>query len=175
MLCDPGLRARLERDGEDPEALLDRYVDLFNASMLGRPAGMTVAIHVCRGNFKGHYLSEGGYDWVAERLFADIDADAYFLEFDTPRAGDFAPLRHLPKDKSVVLGLISSKVPELESPDAMKRRIDEAAKVVDGARLALSPQCGFASAVSGNPVTYDDQVAKLRRVVEVAHDVWGEP
>jgi 5-methyltetrahydropteroyltriglutamate--homocysteine methyltransferase len=173
MLCDPDLRTRLTREGEDPEALLGRYVELFNASLAQRPKSMTVALHVCRGNFKGHYLSKGGYDWVAERLFTDIDVDTYFLEFDTPRAGDFGPLRHLPEAKSVVLGLISSKVPELEGRDAVKRRIDEAARFVAADRLALSPQCGFASAVSGNPVTYDDQVAKLRRVVEVANDVWG--
>lgn len=173
MLCDPELRARVAREGDDPEALLGRYVDLFNASLAARPTGMTVALHVCRGNFKGHYLSKGGYDWVAERLFGDIDVDAYFLEFDTPRAGDFGPLKHLPKTKSVVLGLISSKVPQIESCDAVRRRIDEAARIVPAERLALSPQCGFASAVSGNPVTYDDQVAKLRRVVEVATDVWG--
>ena len=174
MLCDPNLRERLTREGDDPQKLLDRYVDLFNASLAGRPRSMTVALHVCRGNFKGHYLSEGGYDWVAERLFADIDVNAYFLEFDTPRAGDFGPLRHLPKMKSVVLGLISSKTPELEGRDAVKRRIDAAAQIVPAERLALSPQCGFASAVSGNPVTYEDQVAKLRRVVEVARDVWGQ-
>ena len=134
---------------------------------------MAVGVHVCRGNFKGHYLSEGGYESVAERFFANVDATHFLLEYDTRRAGDFAPLRFVPKDKGVVLGLVSTKTPVLESVDDLKRRIEEAARYVDLDRLAIGPQCGFASTVAGNPLTEADQQAKLARVVEVASMVWG--
>lgn len=173
MLCDESLRARMRASGEDPNEVLDRYIELFNACLDGRPKEMTVALHVCRGNFKGHYLSEGGYGLVARRMFNEIDVDTYFLEFDTPRAGDFTPLADVPKGKSVVLGIVSTKTATLESADAVKRRIDEASHFLPLAQLALSPQCGFASAVSGNPISYADQTAKLRLVVEIASDVWG--
>ena len=136
---------------------------------------MAVGVHVCRGNFKGRYLSEGGYEAVAERFFADVDATHFLLEYDTKRAGDFAPLRFVPKDKGVVLGLISTKTPALESADDLKRRIAEAARSIDLDRLAVGPQCGFASTVAGNPVSEADQRAKLARTVEVARAVWGSP
>jgi 5-methyltetrahydropteroyltriglutamate--homocysteine methyltransferase len=173
MLCDGALRSRLARDGEDADVLVGRYVELINAALSGRPAGMTVAMHLCRGNFKGQWLAEGSYRFVAERLFNGIAVDAFFLEYDTPRAGDFAPLAAMPKDKAVVLGLVSTKRPELEERDDLLRRIAEAARIVPLERLALSPQCGFASAVSGNPVTGEHQERKLRLVREVAEEVWG--
>ncbi len=172
MLCDEAIRAGVIARGEDPARLVDIYVDLINNALASRPAGVTVAMHLCRGNFKGKWLSEGSYRYVAERLFNDIDVDAFFLEYDTERAGDFAPLKSVPDDKIVVLGLVSSKVPELESADDLKRRIDAAGKLVPMERLALSPQCGFASVVTGNPVTRDDEVAKLRLIVDVAGEVW---
>ena len=173
MLCDEALRARLSASGEDPDAVLSRYIELFNACLATVPDTMTVALHVCRGNFKGHWLSEGGYGRVARRMFNEIDVDSYFLEFDSPRAGDFSPLADMPKHKSVVLGIVSTKTATLESAAAVRRRIDEAAKVLPLDQLALSPQCGFASAVSGNPITINDQIHKLRLVVEIANDVWG--
>ena len=172
MLCDDKVRAKLRAQGIDPDALLRRYVALINQALAGRPAGMTVGMHICRGNYKGQWMAEGGYDPVAEMLFTGIDVDAFFLEYDSPRAGDFAPLRHVPKNKSVVLGLVTTKVPETPSADALKRRIDEAAKFLPLERLALSPQCGFASSVGGNPVTVDDERRKLALVVEVADAVW---
>lgn len=173
MLCDETVRAKTKADGDDPDAVVGEYVDLINASVAGLPDTLTVAMHLCRGNFKGKWLTEGSYRYVADRLFNEINVDALFLEYDTPRAGDFAPLDSVPSNKSVVLGLVSSKVPELEAADALKRRIDEAGKHMSLDRLAISPQCGFASAVSGNPVTFEDEVAKLELVVKVARDVWG--
>ena len=172
MLCDDKVRAKLGAQGIDPDALLKRYVALINQALAGRPAGMTVGIHLCRGNYKGQWMAEGGYDPIAEMLFNGIDVDAFFLEYDSPRAGDFAPLRHVPKSKSVVLGLVTTKVPESPSADDLKRRIGEAAKFLPLERLALSPQCGFASSVGGNPVTVDDERRKLALVVEVADAVW---
>ena len=134
---------------------------------------MVVGVHMCRGNFKGHYLSEGGYESVAERFFADTKVNHFLLEYDTPRAGDFKPLRFVPKNKGVVLGLVSSKTPALESLDALKRRTDEAARYIDRDRLAIGPQCGFASTVAGNPLTEADERAKLRLVVEAARAIWA--
>jgi 5-methyltetrahydropteroyltriglutamate--homocysteine methyltransferase len=173
MLCDPAVREKARAAGYDPDRLMDQYVEVSNAAIRGRPDGVTVAMHLCRGNFKGHYLSEGGYETVAEKLFGGIEVDAFFLEYDTPRAGDFEALRFVPGHKSVVLGIVSSKTPELESKDDLKRRIEEAGQYVDLERLALSPQCGFASTVAGNPVTVDDEIAKLGLIVEVARDIWG--
>jgi 5-methyltetrahydropteroyltriglutamate--homocysteine methyltransferase len=158
--------------GQDPEALVRRYAELIAESIRGRPAGMTIGLHLCRGNFKGLWLSEGGYQTVAEKLFNDTAVDAFFLEYDTPRAGDFAPLAALPKGKTVVLGLVSSKVPALEDAGNLKRRIEAASHYVPLDRLAISPQCGFASAVSGNPVTPAGQRAKLALVCAVASEVW---
>ena len=174
MLCDPAARDRVTADGADPEALAAFYVDAINQAVAARPADMVVGVHMCRGNFKGKYLAEGGYGSVAERLFQAADVNHFLLEFDTPRAGDFAPLRFLPRHKGVVLGLVSSKTPELEPLELLRRRIDEAARHVDLDRLALSPQCGFASTVAGNPVSEADERAKLRRVVETAEAVWGD-
>ena len=172
MLCDPSLREALQVDGEDPGRRVNQYIDLMNACFRDRGA-VTIGLHLCRGNFRGQWLTEGGYDFVAERMFNELDVDVFFMEYDTPRAGDFAPLRHVPASKSVVLGLISSKTPVLEDVDELRRRIDEAAGHTALERLGISPQCGFASAVTGNPVTYDDQIAKLRLVVETAEKVWG--
>jgi 5-methyltetrahydropteroyltriglutamate--homocysteine methyltransferase len=173
MLCDPAARAKVSADGIDPEAFVDLYVDAINEAVKDRPAEMVIGIHMCRGNYKGMYLSEGGYDSVAEKLFGRAEVNHFLLEFDTPRAGDFAPLRFLPKSKGVVLGMVSSKVTRLESIDALKRRADEATKYVDAARLAISPQCGFASTMGGNPVTEADERAKLTLCVEAGRAIWG--
>ena len=173
MLCDPAIRAKLSADRVEAESLVDLYVDAINEAVKNRPAEMVIGVHMCRGNYKGMYLSEGGYDSVAEKLFSRANVNHFLLEFDTPRAGDFAPLRFLPKTKGVVLGLVSSKVPQLESIDTLKRRVDEAAKFVDAGRLAVSPQCGFASTMGGNPVTEADERAKLRLCVDAARTIWG--
>lgn len=172
-LCDPKLRQGARDLGEDPDKLPHTYAALINDCIKDRPDGMTVCIHLCRGNFRSAWVSEGGYEPVAEALFTELAVDGYFLEYDSPRAGDFRPLRMVPKDKSVVLGLITTKTPELEDPDDLKRRIDEAAAFVDLDQLALSPQCGFSSTVHGNDITVDDQRAKLELVLKVAGDVWG--
>jgi 5-methyltetrahydropteroyltriglutamate--homocysteine methyltransferase len=172
MLCDPAIRRTVEQAGQKPDALIDLYIGAINSAVAGAPADVSVGVHVCRGNFKGHYLSAGGYDSVAERFFAGATVNHFLLEFDTPRAGDFSPLRFVPKNKGVVLGLISSKVPQLESSGVLRKRIDEAAQHIDLDRLAISPQCGFASTVAGNPVTAADEEAKLRLVVDVADEVW---
>jgi len=173
MLCDDTVRERVRAGGDDPDRLVDLYVDAINQAIAGRPPGIVVGIHMCRGNFKGLYLSAGGYDSVAERLFAGADVDHFLLEYDSVRAGGFAPLRFVPKDKGVVLGMVSSKVAALESIDDLRRRAEEAARYVDPERLALSPQCGFASTVAGNPITEEDMRAKLRLVVEAARVIWG--
>jgi 5-methyltetrahydropteroyltriglutamate--homocysteine methyltransferase len=173
MLCDPLLRERVAIQGEDADVLVGIYIDAINRALAKRPLDMAVGIHVCRGNFKGRYLSEGGYEAVAERFFADVNATHFLLEYDTKRAGDFEPLRFVPNDKGVVLGLISTKTPVLESVDGLKRRIEEASRYVDLDRLAISPQCGFASTVAGNPVTEADQRAKLALTVETARAMWG--
>jgi len=172
MLCDPAARAKLAADKVDAEGLVDLYVDAINEAVKDRPAEMVIGIHMCRGNYKGMYLSEGGYDSVAEKLFGRANVNHFLLEFDTPRAGDFAPLRFLPKSKGVVLGLVSSKVPQLEPLDTLKRRANEAAKYVDPSRLAISPQCGFASTMGGNPVTEADERAKLRLCVDAGRTIW---
>jgi len=174
MLCDEAIRAQVSDWGEDSDRLIDLYITAINKAVAERPAGVTIGMHLCRGNFKGKFLSEGGYEPVADRLFNEIDVDAFFLEYDTTRAGDFAPLRFVPEAKHVVLGLVSSKNPVLEDIDALCRRIDEAASVMALDRLAVSPQCGFASAVSGNPITVDDEKRKLALVVETAIRMWGE-
>ena len=174
MLCDPDVQAAVAARGQDPGELVDRYGGVVNRALENRPLGVTIAMHVCRGNYKGKWLSSGGYEAVAERLFGGAKVDAFFLEFDSERAGDFAPLRFMTKDKHVVLGLISSKTAELENPDHLKRRIDAATKYVPADRLGLSPQCGFASTVAGNPVTEDDERRKLAHVVEVARQIWSD-
>ncbi|MCZ7566389.1 MAG: 5-methyltetrahydropteroyltriglutamate--homocysteine S-methyltransferase [Burkholderiales bacterium] len=172
-LCDPAARARVKADGEDPDRLADLYVEAINQAVQGIPPEMVVGVHMCRGNYKGKYLAEGGYESVAEKLFQRARVNHFLLEFDTPRAGDFAPLRLVPKGKGVVLGLVSSKVPQLEPLETLERRADEAARFIDPARLAISPQCGFASTMGGNPVSEADERAKLRLCVEAARAIWG--
>jgi len=172
-LCDPVARERVKAGGGDPEKLVDLYVEAINQAVTGIPSNVVVGVHMCRGNYKGKYLAEGGYESVAEKLFQRAAVNHFLLEFDTPRAGDFAPLRLVPKTKGVVLGMVSSKVPELEPLDTLKRRAAEAAKYVDPARLAISPQCGFASTMGGNPVTEADERAKLRLCVDAARAIWG--
>ena len=173
-LCDPKMRERTREIGEDPDTLPRLYARIINESIASRPPEMTVCIHLCRGNFRSSWVAEGGYEPVAEVLFNELDVDGYFLEYDDERSGDFAPLRFVPKGKTVVLGLVSSKVPELESKDELKQRIDEASQYLSGDQMALSPQCGFSSTVEGNEITEDQQFAKIARVVETAREVWGE-
>lgn len=172
LLCDPAIRERVAVGGGDPVALVDRYIDAINGAVAACPDDVVVGVHMCRGNFRGHYLADGGYDAVAERFFARTNANHFLLEYDTPRSGDFAPLRFVPKGKGVVLGLVSSKTPVLESLDSLQRRTEEAAGHIDLDRLAISPQCGFASSAAGNPLSEADERAKLRRVVEAARAIW---
>lgn len=172
-LCDERIRSVVRQRGDTPEALSARYVDLINRIIADRPSNMTVAVHFCRGNSMGRWVAEGGYDAIAETVFGGLEVDALFMEYDSPRAGDFAPLRYVTGDKTVVLGLVSTKSGELEDKDDLKRRIDEAARLVPLDRLCLSPQCGFASRDKGNPLTQEEQRAKLALVVETATDVWG--
>jgi len=173
ILCDPAAREKVKAAGEDPERLVDLYIDAINQAVANRPPEVKIGVHVCRGNYKGMYLSEGGYDSVAEKFFARTKVDHFLLEFDTPRAGGFAPLRFVPKEKGVVLGLVSSKTAALEKVDDLRRRADEAARYIDASRLAISPQCGFASSIGGNPVTEVDERAKLKLCVEAARAIWA--
>ncbi|MBI1775820.1 MAG: 5-methyltetrahydropteroyltriglutamate--homocysteine S-methyltransferase [Proteobacteria bacterium] len=173
-LCDPELRKQVwTKIGEDPDKLPQTYAKLLNGAVAGKPADMAVCMHICRGNHQSAWIAEGGYDPVAEVLFNEIGFDGFFLEYDTPRAGDFSRLRFVPKGKVVVLGLVTSKLPTLEAKDALKRRIDEAARYVPLEQIALSPQCGFSSTIEGNKVTVADEIAKLRLCVEVSAEVWG--
>src|SRR5499426_2003075 len=172
LLCDPTIRDRIAVAGGDADALVERYIDSINEALTGCSGEVVVGIHMCRGNFRGRHLAEGGYEWVAERFFARADANHFLLEYDTPRAGDFAPLRFVPKGKGVVLGLISSKTPVLETIDSLQRRVDEATKYIALERLAISPQCGFASSAGGNPLTETDERTKLRLAVDAAHAIW---
>ena len=174
-LCDPKLRETFRQWGDDPEDMPERHARLINAALAGRPDGMTAAIHLCRGNSGGQWAAQGPYEPVAEVLFNQIDVDGYFLEYDDSRSGGFEPLRFFParSSKKIVLGLVSTKSPQLESKNELRRRIDEAARYVPLANLCLSPQCGFASTYRGNPISDDVQRRKLERVVEVAIDVWG--
>src|SRR5512145_556966 len=174
-LCDPKMREGAKKIGEDPDKLPALYANLINECIKDRPSNMAVCTHLCRGNFRSAWVAEGGYDPVAEVLFNELKVDGYFLEFDTPRAGNFAPLRYMPKDKRLILGLVSSKTGELERPDDLKRRIEEASKLVPLDQLGISPQCGFSSTVLGNKLTVEDQIAKLKLVVQVAREVWGSP
>ena len=170
-LCDPKIREQARKNGDDPERLPARYARTLREVVKGKPKGMTIAMHTCRGNFKSAWVAEGGYEPVAEAMFSS-GVDAFFMEFDTGRAGGFEPLRFVPKGKTVVLGLVSSKTPALESKDFLKRRIDEAAKHVPLENLCLSPQCGFSSTHHGNALTQDEQWKKLELVVQVAAEVW---
>ena len=170
---DPKIRAALDARGDKWQDVLDLYIKTMIRVMAGRPPGLSVGLHMCRGNKRGYWQADGGYELVAERMFNEIGIDFFLLEYDSPRAGDFAPLRFMPKGKSAVLGLVSTKTPELEAKDELKRRIDDAARHVDPDRLGISPQCGFASDFVGNPLTIEQEKAKLRLVVEVAREVWG--
>jgi 5-methyltetrahydropteroyltriglutamate--homocysteine methyltransferase len=173
-LCDPEQIASLKARGEHVENLLQVYADMLNRAIEARPDGMTISMHLCRGNFRSHWVASGGYEPVAEVLFNQINSDAYFMEYDSDRAGGFEPLRFVPRgNKVVVLGLITSKSGALESKDELKRRIDAASKYLPLEQLALSPQCGFASTEEGNVLTEDEQWAKLALCVEVAREVWG--
>ena len=170
MLNDPARRAAIGA-GADTDHL--RYIALFNAVLAGKPPGMTICTHLCRGNFRSAWLAEGSYEHVAEAMFSELNVNGFFLEYDDERSGDFAPLRFVPKGRRVVLGLVTTKKPALESKDDLKRRIDAAAKYVPLEQICLSPQCGFASTAEGNLLTIEDQIAKLRLVVETAREVWG--
>jgi 5-methyltetrahydropteroyltriglutamate--homocysteine methyltransferase len=172
-LCDPKLREGAKSRGDDPDELPKRYARLINGAIAGRPAGMQVCVHLCRGNFKSAWVAEGGYEPVAQSLFNDLQVDGYFLEYDDARSGDFSPLRFVPKGKIVVLGLVTTKSSELETKAELKRRIDEAAKHVPLEQLCLSPQCGFSSTVHGNEIMRESQAAKVRLVVDTAREVWG--
>jgi 5-methyltetrahydropteroyltriglutamate--homocysteine methyltransferase len=172
-LNDPVQRAEIAARGDDAEHLHLRYIKQVNAALAGKPEGMAVTTHLCRGNFQSSWAASGSYDFVAEALFGDLDVDGFFLEFDDERSGGFEPLRFVPPGKMVVLGLVTTKVGRLENPDDLKRRIDEAARFVPLEQLCLSGQCGFSSTVEGNALTYDDEVAKLELIVNVAADVWG--
>jgi 5-methyltetrahydropteroyltriglutamate--homocysteine methyltransferase len=173
VMCDPAVQATIARRGEDPLAAIDLYVDTINDAIRDRPPGMTVVVHMCRGNEGVAGLGSGGYDAIAERVFGRLRVDGYLLEYDTPRAGDFTPLRFLPKDTTAVLGLISTKTPELESKDSLKRRIDEAARVIDLDRLGLCPQCGFATLYRYDRLGLDLQEKKLELLVSTAREIWG--
>jgi 5-methyltetrahydropteroyltriglutamate--homocysteine methyltransferase len=172
-LNDPSQRAELTARGDDAEHQHLRYIKQINAALADRPAGLRVTTHMCRGNFRSSWAAAGGYDFVAEALFSELDVDGFFLEYDDERSGDFSPLRFVPAGKQVVLGLVTTKRPELESKDELKRRIDQASRYVPLEQLCLSPQCGFSSTVEGNVLSYDDQVAKLELIVRTAAEVWG--
>ncbi|HZD26484.1 MAG TPA: 5-methyltetrahydropteroyltriglutamate--homocysteine S-methyltransferase [Alphaproteobacteria bacterium] len=174
MLCDANVRQQVREQGEDPDAFIAAYVRMLQRVLAVVPEDVATGIHMCRGNFRSRWMAEGGYEAVAEQVFAEVPIDAFFLEYDSPRAGDFSPLRLMGKDKLVVLGMISTKSSELEDKDALKRRLDEAAQYVPLDRLALSPQCGFASVAGGNVLDEAQEVAKLRRVAEVAAEVWPQ-
>jgi 5-methyltetrahydropteroyltriglutamate--homocysteine methyltransferase len=172
-LCDPEQRQILRERGDDPDRLPAVYAGMINTAISGRPAGMRMTMHLCRGNFRSSWIAQGGYEPIAELLFNQIGVDGYFMEFDSQRAGGFEPLRFVPKGKAVVLGIVTSKSGALESSEYLQRRIEEAAKFVSLDQLCLSPQCGFASTEEGNSLTEDEQWAKLARIVEVAAKVWG--
>jgi 5-methyltetrahydropteroyltriglutamate--homocysteine methyltransferase len=172
-LNDPAQRQMISERGEDAEHQHLRYIKQINAALAGRPEGMSITTHSCRGNFQSYWAAEGGYDFVAEALFGELNVDGFFLEYDDVRSGGFEPLRFVPKGKMVVLGLVTTKRGALETKDQLKRRIDEASQFVPLDQICLSPQCGFSSTVEGNSITFDDEVAKLRLVVETANEVWG--
>ncbi len=172
-LNDPAQREQMASKGEDAEHLHETYIRHINEALADRPAGLTVTTHLCRGNFRSSWAAEGGYDFVAEALFGDLNVDGFFLEYDDARSGGFEPLRFVPKDKLVVLGLVTTKRPELESKDELKRRIEEATKFIGIDQLCLSGQCGFSSTVEGNALTLEQEIAKLTLIVETAAEVWG--
>jgi len=172
-LCDPSQRQIVIDRGEDPDALPSAYAGMINAAMSDIPPDMTITMHLCRGNFRSTFIASGGYEPVAEMMFNTINVHGYFMEFDSERAGGFEPLRFVPKGKTVVLGVVTSKTGELESKDFIKRRIEEASKFVPLEQLCLSPQCGFSSSEEGNILSEEEQWAKLRMIVEIADEVWG--
>ena len=172
-LNDPNQRKMMAERGEDAEHLHVAYIRHINEALADKPEGITITTHMCRGNFRSSWVAEGGYDFVAEALFGELGVDGFFLEYDDARSGGFEPLRFVPKGKLVVLGLVTTKRGELEDKDELKRRIEEASQFIDLDQLCLSGQCGFSSTAEGNNVTFDEQVAKLRRIVEVADEVWG--
>ncbi len=173
LICDPHGQDALKARGDDPHKIIETYASVLNRIVANTPKSVTLGMHMCRGNNRGKWMGSGGYEYVSEVVLRNVDIPNYFMEYDSDRAGDFSPLRHVPKGKHVILGLISSKTPVLESKDVIKRRIDEAAKVLPLDQLCLSPQCGFASNFMGNPVTVDDEKRKLALVVEIAKEVWG--
>ena len=172
-LCDPKLREQVQNIGSDPNSLPQTYAKLINDSLAGKPDDMAVAMHLCRGNFKSAWVAEGGYEPVADVLFNQVNVTGYFLEYDDERSGDIAPLRFVPAGKTVILGLVTTKLSKLETKDSLKRRIEAAAKYCPLDRLALSPQCGFSSTIEGNDITVGEEIEKLKLVVEVAKEVWG--
>jgi 5-methyltetrahydropteroyltriglutamate--homocysteine methyltransferase len=174
LLCDENLRAAVRARGDDPDRLIDLYISLINRIVRSRPAGMTIGVHMCRGNAMGRWIASGSYERIAERTFNTLEADAFFLEYDTERAGGFEPLRFVPRGKRVVLGLVSTKKPELEKKKELIGKIQGAAAFIPLENLALSPQCGFASHQKGSGLTFGQQEAKLKLVVETAREVWGE-
>jgi len=173
-LCDPQIREDARGRGEDPDELPRTYAALINSVIDGRPDDLTITVHLCRGNFQSAWVAEGSYEPVAEVLFNEINVDAYFLEYDDERSGDFAPLRFVPQNKTVVLGLVTTKMAVLESQQGLMQRVNEAARYVPLANLCISPQCGFSSTVHGNQITEADQWAKLELVVNTAREIWGE-
>jgi len=173
-LCDKKFRGDIIARGDNPDELLIQYARALSDSIANRPKSMTVTTHMCRGNFKSTYMTSGGYEAVAERMFDELKVDGYFMEYDSDRAGGFEPLKYIPNDTKVVLGLITSKTPELENKDDIKRRIDEAANYIDMDQICLSPQCGFSSTHHGNNLTVEQQCRKLELVVEIANEVWGD-
>jgi 5-methyltetrahydropteroyltriglutamate--homocysteine methyltransferase len=172
-LNDPAQRAEIARRGEDADHQHEIYISSINRALADKPAGMTVTTHMCRGNFRSSWVAQGGYEFVADALFNQLNVDGFFMEYDDERSGGFEPLRFVPKGKQVVLGLITSKKPDLEAKDDVKRRIEQASRFVDIDQICLSPQCGFSSTLDGNSLTRDQQIAKLRLVAEIAEEVWG--
>jgi 5-methyltetrahydropteroyltriglutamate--homocysteine methyltransferase len=173
LLCDEHLRDAVRARGDDPEGLIDLYIDLINRVVRGRPAGLTVGVHMCRGNAMGKWIAAGGYERIAEKAFSRLEVDAFFLEYDSERAGGFEPLRFVPKGKRVVLGLVSTKLPGLENKDELKRKIEQATRYIPLEHLSISPQCGFASHQKGSGLSFAQQEAKLKLVVQTAKEVWG--
>lgn len=174
LLCDQKLRDAVRARGDDPEKLIDLYIDLINRVVRDRPPGMTVGVHMCRGNAMSKWIASGGYERIAEKTFSSLDVDAFFLEFDSERAGGFEPLQFIPRGKRVVLGLVSTKIPALEERGVLQRKIEAAARYVPFESLSISPQCGFASHERGSALGFAEQEAKLRLVVQTAREVWGE-
>jgi 5-methyltetrahydropteroyltriglutamate--homocysteine methyltransferase len=173
MMSDPAVQERFRQMGDDPKTTTRMYADAVNAALRDAPEDLTVGIHTCRGNFKSTFLATGSYDFVADTVFSKLNVDTYFLEYDSERCGSFEPLRLMPRNKKVVIGLVSSKFPAMESRDELKRKIDEVARYVSMENLGISPQCGFSSTHHGNVMTIDQQVAKLRHCVETATEIWG--